>query len=61
MRSCETRSSMETFRIRSEARVLIEACRRHHNTVRPRGSGRLLGSQPPPPEAVIPSVHVRPD
>ena len=37
----------------AEARILIEAWRRHYNTVRPHSS---LGYRPPAPEAV-PSMH----
>ncbi|WP_153006847.1 IS3 family transposase [Sphingomonas sanguinis] len=55
----------EIFYSLTEARVLIEAWRRHYNTVRPHSS---LGYRPPAPEAVTPplpasgsaSLHLRP-
>jgi hypothetical protein len=55
----------EIFYSLAEARVLIEAWRRHYNTVRPHSS---LGYRPPAPEAVpspVPSsgsasLHLRP-
>ncbi|MEH3047774.1 MULTISPECIES: IS3 family transposase [Sphingomonas] len=55
----------EIFYSLAEARVLIEAWRRHYNTVRPHSS---LGYRPPAPEAVTPplpasgsaSLHLRP-
>ncbi len=40
----------EVFRSLGEAQVLIEAWRRHYNTVRPRSA---LGYRPPAPEAVV--------
>ncbi|PYD49434.1 IS3 family transposase [Komagataeibacter saccharivorans] len=56
----------EIFYSLAEARVLIEAWRRHYNTVRPHSS---LGYRPPAPETVTPpypasgsaSLHLRPD
>ena len=55
----------EIFYTLAEARILIEAWRRHYNTVRPHSS---LGSRPPAPEATTPpwlasgsaSLHLRP-
>ena len=55
----------EIFYTLAEARVLIEAWRRHYNTVRPHSS---LGYRPPAPEAATPplpasgsaSLHLRP-
>ena len=55
----------ETFFSLAEAQVLIEAWRRHYNTVRPHSS---LGYRPPAPEAATPplpasgsaSLHLRP-
>ncbi|MHA0328943.1 IS3 family transposase [Sphingomonas melonis] len=55
----------EIFYSLAEARVLIEAWRRHYNTVRPHSS---LGYRPPAPDAVTPplpasgsaSLHLRP-
>jgi putative transposase len=55
----------EIFYSLAEARVLIEAWRRHYNTVRPHSS---LGYRPPAPEAATPplsasgsaSLHLRP-
>ena len=55
----------EIFYSLAEARVLIEAWRRHYNTVRPQSS---LGYRPPAPEAATPpfsasgsaSLHLRP-
>ena len=55
----------EIFYSLAEAKVLIEAWRRHYNTVRPHSS---LGYRPPAPEAVTPplpacgsaSLHLRP-
>ncbi|WP_267352133.1 IS3 family transposase [Sphingomonas sp. GM_Shp_2] len=55
----------EIFYSLAEARVLIEAWRRHYNTVRPHSS---LGYRPPAPEAAPPplpasgsaSLHLRP-
>ena len=55
----------EIFYTLTEARVLIEASRRHYNTVRPHSS---LGYRPPAPEAApspVPSsgsatLHLRP-
>lgn len=49
----------------AEAKILIEAWRRHYNTVRPHSS---LGYRPPAPEAATPpwppsgsaSLHLRP-
>ena len=41
----------EIFYTLAEARVLIEAWRRHYNTVRPHSA---LGYRPPAPEAIIP-------
>ena len=56
----------EIFYSLAEARVLIEAWRRHYNTVRPHSS---LGYRPPAPETATPpypasgsaSLHLRPD
>ena len=42
----------EMFFSLAEAQVLIEAWRRHYNTVRPHSS---LGYRPPAPEAFVPS------
>jgi transposase InsO family protein len=55
----------EIFYTLEEARVLIEAWRRHYNTVRPHSS---LGYHPPAPETTSPrwppsgsaSIHLRP-
>jgi len=55
----------EIFYSLAEARVLIEAWRRHYNTIRPHSS---LGYRPPAPEAATPplpasgsaSLHLRP-
>ena len=55
----------EIFYSLAEAKVLIEAWRRHYNTVRPHSS---LGYRPPAPEAATPplpasgsaSLHLRP-
>ena len=55
----------EIFYSLAEAKVLIEAWRRHYNTVRPHSS---LGYRPPAPEAAAPplpasgsaSLHLRP-
>jgi transposase InsO family protein len=55
----------EIFYTLAEARVLIEAWRRHYNTVRPHSS---LGYRPPAPETALPpwppcgsaSLHLRP-
>jgi len=55
----------EIFYSLAEARLLIEAWRRHYNTVRPHSS---LGYRPPAPEAATPplpasgsaSLHLRP-
>ena len=55
----------EIFYSLAEARILIEAWRRHYNTVRPHSS---LGYRPPAPEAVpspvspsgSASLHLRP-
>ncbi len=54
----------EIFYTLAEARILIEAWRRHYNTVRPHSS---LGYRPPAPETVTPpwlpsgsaSLHLR--
>ena len=43
--------NVELFNDLREAKVLIERCRRHYNTVRPHTS---LGYQPPAPETIIP-------
>ncbi|WP_407696109.1 IS3 family transposase [Sphingobium soli] len=56
----------EIFYSLAEAKVLIEAWRRHYNTVRPHNS---LGYRPPAPETATPpypasgsaSLHLRPD
>lgn len=56
----------EIFNSLAEAKVLIEAWRRHYNTVRPHSS---LGYRPPAPETASPpypasssaSLHLRPD
>jgi|TARA_Y100000758_G_scaffold61201_1_gene39222 putative transposase len=56
----------EIFYSLAEAKVLIEAWRRHYNTVRPHSS---LGYRPPAPETATPpypasgsaSLHLRPD
>ena len=56
----------EIFYSLAEAKVLIEAWRRHYNTVRPNSS---LGYRPPAPETASPpypasgsaSLHLRPD
>ena len=40
----------EIFYSLAEARVVVEGCRRHYNTVRPHSS---LGYRPPAPEAVL--------
>jgi len=45
----------EIFYSLVQARVLIEAWRRHYNTVRPHSS---LGYQPPTPEAATPTLPV---
>jgi transposase InsO family protein len=55
----------EIFYTLAEAKVLIEAWRRHYNTIRPHSS---LGYRPPAPEAATPpvppsgsaSLHLRP-
>ena len=55
----------EIFYTLAEAQILIEAWRRHYNTVRPHSS---LGYQPPAPETATPpwlpsssaSLHLRP-
>ena len=55
----------EIFYTLAEARILIEAWRRHYNTVRPHSS---LGYRPPAPETATPpwppsgsaSLHLRP-
>ncbi len=55
----------EIFYTLAEAKALIEAWRRHYNTVRPHSS---LGYRPPAPEAATPpvspsgsaSLHLRP-
>ncbi|WP_443026099.1 integrase core domain-containing protein [Sphingomonas sp. PB2P19] len=55
----------EIFYSLAEARVLIEAWRRHYNTIRPHSS---LGYRPPAPAAATPplpasgstSLHLRP-
>ena len=44
----------EIFYSLAEARVLIEAWRRHYNTVRPHSS---LGYRPPAPEAAETTMH----
>ncbi|MFN3677560.1 MAG: transposase, partial [Sphingomonas pseudosanguinis] len=62
---CDELLNGEIFYSLAEARVLIEAWRRHYNTVRPHSS---LGYRPPAPEAVTPplpasgsaSLHLRP-
>jgi len=46
---CPAAPAHETFYSLTEARILIEAWRRHSNTVRPHCS---LGCRPPAPEAV---------
>jgi transposase InsO family protein len=59
-----TSCSMARSSTAAEARVLIEAWRRHYNTVRPHSS---LGYRPPAPEVVTPplpasgsaSLHLR--
>ena len=43
----------EIFCTLKEARILIEAWRRHYNTVRPHGS---LGYRPPAPGVIVPSI-----
>ena len=56
----------EIFYTLAEAQILIEAWRRHYNTVRPHSS---LGYRPPVPETETPpypasgsaSLHLRPD
>lgn len=56
----------EIFYSLAEAKVLIEAWRRHYNTIRPHSS---LGYRPPAPETATPpypasgsaSLHLRPD
>ena len=56
----------EIFYSLAEAKVLIEAWRRHYNTVRPHSS---LGYRPPAPETATPpypasgsaSLHLRPN
>jgi transposase InsO family protein len=55
----------EIFYTLTEARILIEAWRRHYNTIRPHSS---LGYRPPAPETATPpwlpagsaSLHLRP-
>jgi hypothetical protein len=48
----------EIFYTLKEAKVLIEAWRRHYNAVRPHGS---LGWKPPAPEAIVmPAWPIRP-
>ncbi|MEG7677024.1 transposase, partial [Listeria monocytogenes] len=55
----------EIFYSLAEAKVLIEAWRRHYNTVRPHSS---LGYRPPAPETAMPplppsgstSLHLQP-
>jgi transposase InsO family protein len=46
----------EIFYSLNEARIIIEAWRRHYNTVRPHGS---LGYKPPAPEVFIPAMAAR--
>jgi len=43
----------ELFDTLREAKVLVERCRRHYNTVRPHSA---LGCKPPTPEAVAPAA-----
>jgi len=43
----------EIFYTLKEARIIVEAWRRHYNTVRPHAS---LGYRPPAPEVIIPSA-----
>jgi transposase InsO family protein len=45
------RMNGEIFYTLAEARILIEAWRRHYNTVRPHSS---LGYRPPAPETAVP-------
>jgi len=40
-----------------EAQVIIEACRRYYNTIRPHSA---LGYQPPAPEAILPRTPIWP-
>ncbi len=55
----------EIFYTLAEAKILIEAWRRHYNTIRPHSA---LGYRPPAPEAAMPpwppsgsaSLHLRP-
>jgi len=62
---CDELLNGEIFYSLAEAKVLIEAWRRHYNTVRPHSS---LGYRPPAPEAATPplpvtgsaSLHLRP-
>jgi len=51
------RSNGEIFTTLREAQVLIEAWRRHYNTVRPHSS---LGYRPPAPEAILPPATALP-
>ena len=61
----EAQARGEIFYSLAEARMLIEAWRRHYNTIRPHSS---LGYRPPAPEAATPplpasgsaSLHLRP-
>ncbi|MBB4619663.1 transposase InsO family protein [Sphingomonas abaci] len=47
----EAQARGEIFYSLAEARMLIEAWRRHYNTIRPHSS---LGYRPPAPEAATP-------
>ena len=47
----------EVLYTQKEARVLIEAWRRHYNTVRPHSS---LGYRPPAPETLLPAALMPP-
>jgi transposase InsO family protein len=47
----------EVFYSLLEARVIIEAWRRHYNTIRPHSA---LGYRPPAPEAILPRRPIWP-
>jgi transposase InsO family protein len=46
----------EIFYSLAEAKIIIESCRRHYNTVRPHGS---LGYKPTPHEVFVPAMATR--
>ena len=47
----------EIFYTLQEAKVLIERCRQHYNTIRPHSS---LGYRPPAPAAILPPTIISP-